>query len=208
MFLTALLALSSPDALAASCPHPSHQAEDKASRKEAKRALDLELSRDIDASADAVWEVLGTQYTDVDQWAALVPESREATAGEVLSDWAVAASAPVHARTCVTGFGTLTEVLIAYDDAGRTFTFRPAGLPDMIVYSQNATVVESTGDGTSRVTMRIHMVPKGMGRVMKPMMAKKIEAGLTGFLGDLEHYVENGEPSPAKVAATASASAE
>lgn len=202
MFLTALLA--STPALAASCPHPSHASQDDASERAVRRALDLVIVHDIDAPADEVWEVLGHRYTEIDAWAALVPESREATPDELPADMTPAPTAPVPARTCVTGFGTLTEVLVAYDDDARSFTFQPTGLPGMIASSQNATVVEATGDGTSRVVMHIHMVPQGIGRVMKPMLGKKFEQGLSELLLDLEHYVESGTPSPAKLAAAAS----
>ena len=201
MFLTTLLALSSTDALAAR--HPSQRGTDKASQKSEAKALTFSIEKEIDVSADALWEIVGTQYVDVSTWAALVPESREATPEEIPADWATDADAPVEARTCVTGFGQLTEVLIDYDDAGRTFTFRPAGLPKMIVYSQNHTVIESTGESSSKIVMSIHMEPKGMARLMKGKMQKQFTEGLTGFLNDLEHYAENGEPSPAKVAAAA-----
>lgn len=165
------------------------------------KSVDVHLEREINASADAVWALLGAGFAEIGGWAALVDASREMTLADIPEGLVVAPQAPVLGRWTATGFGEPGEVLVMYSDVERALTFHAIDLPGFLKHSQNTQQVLETGENTCTVTFDIHAQPKF------GFMAKKLESifseGLPGVLDDLAAYAETGEQSVAKKAAVA-----
>lgn len=156
----------------------------------------------VNADADRVWEVVAHDFADVGLWSSAV-----AASGPNL-EAATPDGATVGGRVCATpGFGDLTETFIAYDEAGKSFTFRAAGLPSFITLAQNHVTVAPQGPERSEVTLSITMETNALGKVMGPMFAVKLKATLTTFLGELKAYVETGQISAKKQKMLAKAAA-
>lgn len=163
--------------------------------------IDIHVERQIDASPEAVWAVLGTEFAEIDDWATIVSHSAPVDQADVIGGYPAIEGAPVAARGCNTRLGDFQEVLVAYSDEERMFSFRAEGLPKMMEKSQNTTRVSSAGEGASVVTIDVALEVRGPAKMMKKMLKKKMGKMLDGLLGDLETYVETGEPSLSKKAA-------
>jgi len=163
--------------------------------------FDLYLETEIDAPADRVWEVIGRDFANVGRWASLIESSRPLSPEEVELPPGVHSDpdAPVLGRATPGGIGEPHEILINYDDASMTFTFRAANLPSLIKMSQNTTRVIPLTATTSKVTFDIHAVA-GIS-ALERRLHDRFREGLKTVQMDLKHYVEHGEVSPAKKAA-------
>jgi len=150
----------------------------------------------IEASADAVWDVIGRHFDRIGEWATAIPAS------VALESSALAPTAPVAGRVCTTGVpfaGQVTETLVAYDDAARTLTYEATGLPRLVATARNTWTVTALSPGRCRVTIEARFETRGMiGRLAR--LAMVIQVRLTGgrLAEDLRHYVEHGVPSPRK----------
>ncbi|MCP4804616.1 MAG: hypothetical protein GY913_32635 [Proteobacteria bacterium] len=87
------------------------------------RTVDVHIEREINASADEVWALLGGGFSEIGDWAALVESSWEMEVADVPTAFTVDPDAPVPGRYTRTGFGVPAEVLVNFDDADRTLTF-------------------------------------------------------------------------------------
>jgi hypothetical protein len=163
----------------------------------------LLLERDINAPADKLWRILGDGFADIDQWYSLVSESR-AFEGEIPEGLMVAPEAPVPGRVTVTSLATATEILTAYSNAERTFTFDALDMPFFIKVARNTTTVRESGDGAV-ATMLLEIELLGPFKVMNEAMAKRMTKSLGGVLEELKHYAETDTLPPAKKEALAKA---
>jgi hypothetical protein len=148
----------------------------------------IHLERDIDAPAATVWGLLAHDYVAIDAWEHRVQASRAMTEADLPAGVVAHADAPVVGRIVNTGLGEIAETLIEYDEDGRSFTFHAAGLPPILRYAQNTQSVVDLGDGRSRVTFDIYLVPKR--GLPKKMLAKKFSQGLSRTLDDVAAAVE------------------
>ena len=79
-------------------------------------------SVEIGANASRVWEVAAKEFEHIDRWASMVERS------EAVREPAFLAESPgCSGRGCGTPQGETREVLVAYDDAARTFTYEITG---------------------------------------------------------------------------------
>ncbi len=150
----------------------------------------------IEAAADAVWEVLAHQFDRVGEWATVIPSSAasEGVAANI--------GAPVMGRVCATGVRIVPEIeerIVAYDEANRTLTYEGHGMPKFIKTARNRWHVQALDDRRSRVSVEATLEPCGIvGRLMYVFLRLQLARIGPQFLGDLEHYIEHGEPSPRK----------
>ncbi|MFT5680918.1 MAG: hypothetical protein ACI8RZ_001824 [Myxococcota bacterium] len=164
------------------------------------KGMHIHLEQTIAAPADEVWRVLAHEYVGVDVWSSIVLASRPMTTADLSEGTTSDPDAPVIGRVVTSGFGDVTEALVMYDEADRTFTFRAGNLPGIIAYSQNTHEVHDLGDGTSTVTFDIYVVPKGVMRLMKGKLRSKLSEGLGHHLEEAAAYIETGALSEAKQA--------
>jgi hypothetical protein len=144
---------------------------------------------DIEASADRVWQVIGTQFYDVGAWTTSVPQSRQAPGNE--SRQCTVAGAP--------GVTHLTERLVGFDDATRSLRYEvDEGMPRFIALARNSWHIEPLGSARSRVTSTAEMTLRGGWVLLTPLMRLWVERLERTVMNELKHYVEHGEPTPAK----------
>ncbi len=153
--------------------------------------LHIHLEEEIAASADESWRVLAHEYVDVASWTGTVKKSWEMTQEDVPEGVAAHADAPVIGRMVKGGLGVISETLVAYDDAGRTFTFQAGGLPKMIAYSQNTQRVVELSDGRSRITWDIYVVPNGP-KMLRNKIEKRFAKKLGATLIEARDHIEAG----------------
>ena len=158
--------------------------------------MELQIKQEINAPADRVWDIVGRQFATVDKWSRAVATSRTLTMGEIPAGLQPAPAAPVPGRATPNPFGELKEVLTAYSDDARTFTFVATGLPPIIRQAQNTTRVQALGPGKSLVTFDVKMVPWGIFKVIDPLLRRRFATsarGPAGVMQDLKAYAESGQ---------------
>jgi len=143
---------------------------------------------DIDAPAEAVWDVVGPRFGDVGTWARAVHRSTVlGVPGE-----------PGSGRSCevaAAGFDALTEELVRYDDGARTLTYQAtSGMPRFVRWATNTWRVGPLPGGRSRFVMSAElMLSRGL-RVLSPVLAGYLWGIGRRTARDLKTYVETGSP--------------
>ena len=151
--------------------------------------MHVRLEKKIDASADAVWEVLGTEFANIDRWANFVKSSRPIEAAEVPPGVRAARSAPVPGRETITKV-RIVEVLTAYSDADRTLTFQGVGLPKIVTLAEDEQSVRVDSSSSCTVTFDVTMTFLGPFVVFEPLMKRRMTKQFSEILGDLKTHVE------------------
>jgi hypothetical protein len=151
--------------------------------------IEIHIEREIEASADAVWGLVAHEYADVG-WSSMVVSSREMLEADLPKGIVADSAAPVIGRMVTTGFGEVSETLVAYDDTARAFTFRAGGLPGFIAYSQNTHTVTALDDGRSSLSFDIYVVPKGPMRLMKNRLKKRFAENISHHMDEAKAEVE------------------
>ncbi len=146
-------------------------------------------SVDIEAPAENVWQVIGTEFYEVGAWTTSVPRSRRAPDGE--SRECTVAGAP--------GITHLTERLVGFDDATRSLSYEVVdGMPRFVSLARNSWRVQPLGPARSWVTSVAEMTMRGAAVVLTPLMHLWVHRLERTVMTELKHYVEQGEPIPAK----------
>lgn len=151
----------------------------------------VDVRTPIDAPPDAVWALVGHRFADIDEWSSTVDRSVAVTVGE-LDGAVVASGAPVAGRRTTSRAGTLTEVLVAWDDAGRSFTFDTLGLPRLLRLAQNRTTVEAMPDGGSMVVFDVRIVLHPALALLAPVLRRRMAHTFGQVQDDLRCAVEAG----------------
>ncbi|MBL4694833.1 SRPBCC family protein [Candidatus Gracilibacteria bacterium] len=149
----------------------------------------------INAPAKKVWEVLGQDFANVSKWATLVANSEVNTEAAVVND------SPVGGRLCNTSIGKISEEFTAYDDKDMSFSFKgviTSKLFSSLISSNKVTAID---ENTSEVTATPHIELTFLGMLMYPLIRLQLGGAVSGGLEDLKYYIENGTPSPSKLAA-------
>lgn len=166
--------------------------------KKEKGIFHVKVSVDIAAPAEEVWDILGRQFAEIDIWSSTVTESVAVPFEEVPAHVTASTNSKVAGRTTTSKALEATEILIAYSDSGREFTFQAVKTPGFIVYARNHSTVTELGTGRSRVTFDIDMKLKGVMSVLKGKFKKKLTKAMGQVQQDLKHYAETGKPAPSK----------
>jgi hypothetical protein len=149
----------------------------------------------INAPAEKVWGVLGRDFANVGNWATLVAHS------EVNTEATVVNNSPVGGRLCNTSIGKVSEEFTEYDDQNMSFSFKgviTSKLFTKLIISNKVVVID---ENTSEITATPHIELTFLGTLMTPLIKLQLSKAVSGGLDDLKYYVENGKPSPSKVAA-------
>ena len=155
----------------------------------------------IAASADKVWEIAGRDFANIGVWATAVSHS-------VVNDKLASVNdSPVGGRLCETSFGTASEEFTAYDDAEKTYSFKGVFDSKMLQSVINTTQLVSIDENTTEVRITPDIELSFIGTLMSPMIRMQLGKLTDEILDDLKYYVENGKPSPRKLASQKSTKA-
>ena len=148
----------------------------------------------INASAEKVWDVLGRDFANIGKWSTAVAHS------SANNDLPRVNNSPIGGRTCNTTFGNVSEEFTAYDDNKKTLSFK--GVIESKIFSKliSTNEVKSIDENTSEVIITPHVDLTFIGKLISPMVKMQLSKTLDQVLDDLKYYVENGKPSPAKLA--------
>ena len=155
--------------------------------------LIMEVKRQvtINASADKLWQILGTDYDRVGEWTSEVPSSApnpDLPAGQ--------------GRVCKTdGFGDAKETITRFDEQRRELAYvaEIEKMPFFVREMGNSWRVEPQGANQSVVHM--HMQGKLMPvfkQLMSGAMSKQLSKSADTVLEELKYYAETGKIHPRK----------
>ena len=148
----------------------------------------------VNASAEKVWDVIGRDFANIGVWSTAV--SHSVANNEV----APVNNSPVGGRVCDTSFGKISEEFTAYDDNKKTFSFKGVFDSKMFKSVISTTELTSIDENTTVVKMTPDIKLSFIGTLMSPIIKIQLSKTLDQLLDDLKYYVENGKPSPKKLA--------
>ncbi|MEL7061582.1 MAG: SRPBCC family protein [Acidobacteriota bacterium] len=159
----------------------------------------MQIDRDvlIDASPDAVWEILADRYHEVDAWASSVAQSSARDLRSTIP------GAP-NGRVCETSLGPVEESIVAFDANHRllAYTAHAPKMPFFVRGLRNQWQVLSAGARRSKVEMRLQAdLAFPFNLLMAPMMRRQMGTILTHAVEELKHFAEHGQPHPRKAEA-------
>ena len=149
----------------------------------------------VNASAEKVWDVAGRDFANIGVWSTAVSHS------VANNDLAPVNNSPVGGRLCDTSIGKISEEFTAYDDDKRTFSFKGVFDSKILQSVTNTTELTSIDENTTRLTITPNIELSFIGVLMSPMIRMQLSKLTDQLLDDLKYYVENGKPSPSKLAA-------
>ena len=156
--------------------------------------MELQLTQEIEASADKVWDVLGHRFAEVADWAPNIEWSRVLELNEMPHGFRVAKSAPIPGRVTPNPLGDIIEVLTMYSDENKSFTFEANGPSPLFSHTQNTTRVVALEAGKCLVTFDLRLTPKGIFNLFTPILKRRFQTskfGPAGVIKDLKVFVEN-----------------
>ena len=139
----------------------------------------------INASADKVWKIVGTDFNNISEWASPVLESH-----------AIPDLPPGSGRVCnVKGVGKVVEALYEYDDERRTlaFTLESEKNPFFFQKVENIWRIEPKGDNQSvaHFDVRIKLMPV-FAQLLSWILKKRLGKRAESFVSELKYFAENG----------------
>jgi len=158
--------------------------------------MELQLSQEINAPAEKVWEILAHQFAEISEWAPNIESSRIIEMSEVPANFKVAKEAPVSGRVTPNPLGDVTEVLTEYSEENKTFTFEAAGPAPIFSHGANTTRVVAQGTAKCLVTFDLRLTPIGIFNLFAPLLKRRFQTskfGPAGVIQDLKTYVENNQ---------------
>ncbi|MEL6973195.1 MAG: SRPBCC family protein [Bacteroidota bacterium] len=163
--------------------------------------MELKKSVLIRQPIGKVWDILGNQFTQADQWASGLYHSEGKGKPEI-------SGAVCDQRSCQTSFGNVTEKLRTLDAENKILSYEVIeGFPFFVERGVNTWKLFPDAQGT-RVEVCLELTTKGLfGTVMAPMLKWQMGGILEAAVDDLKQYVETGEPSHRKAKELAKAQA-
>ncbi len=149
----------------------------------------------VNAPAEKVWEVLGRDFANIGVWSTAVSHS---VANDKL---AIVNNSPVGGRYCDTSFGKISEEFTAFDDDKKTFSFKGVFDSKMFTSVINTSGLRTIDENTTEVSFGPNIQLSFIGTLMYPMIRMMLGKAVDTILEDLKYFVENGKPSPKKLAA-------
>jgi hypothetical protein len=143
----------------------------------------------VEASPEAVWQVLDAGFLDISAWAGGV---RSSVANPATPN---GPNGSTHGgRICdIEGVGETDERLIAFDAVARTMTYsvRASGLPFFVDRLENTWTVSDDGSGGTSVDVVIRGITKGIvGRLAAFPLGRMLGKAAVGLPGDLKRHIE------------------
>ncbi|MEM9214499.1 MAG: SRPBCC family protein [Cyanobacteria bacterium P01_F01_bin.150] len=150
----------------------------------------------VNASADCLWEIMGTQFADISNWASGVYASQGHYNGAKLQ------GAPYSGRICETSIGTLKEQILIYDDQNKTVSYdaKSAQLPFFVTHMVNTWTFTPLAKGQCKgeMNLEISLLPL-FSLIMGPIMKMRVGGAIAQTIEELTHVAEHEEIHPRKL---------
>ena len=149
----------------------------------------MEIKRQVtvNASADKVWKILGTDFNNISEWASSVLESK-----------AIPDLPPGSGRVLnVKGLGEVVETIYKYDDDKRELAFILEGkkMPFFMRKTDSTWRVKPQGDERSGLEVQFDVtVMPVFKQLMSGMISKGMAQRADGLLSELKYFAENDRP--------------
>ncbi len=149
----------------------------------------------INKNVHDAWNLLGPRFGDIYLWASTINHTEIKGEGKN--------GAPCSERGCDTTLGGIKEKLLEYSANEHLVKFDIyQGLPPMAKNALNTWQVTVVSKEKSKFTIKSDVALKGiMGLIMQPMMKLMMGKMVKEMTEDFKFFVENGEPSKAKLKA-------
>lgn len=150
----------------------------------------------IEKPAADVWEVLGTQFGEIDKWASIIHKSE-------VSGKPTVPGATFSIRSTETTGGPTKQELLEYDAEKFIIAYKAiAGTPFFIKSIFARWTLETKGDESTKLVLDFSFETKGLlGILLAPIAKNKLTKVGDELLDDFKFYVENGQPHARKLAA-------
>ncbi|MEM7772188.1 MAG: SRPBCC family protein [Cyanobacteria bacterium P01_E01_bin.6] len=152
----------------------------------------------VNASADRLWEIMGTQFADVSHWASDIYTSRGRNGGIPPQ------GAPCSGRVCETTMGTFKEQILKYDEQKKKISYDAKGdkMPFFVKQIVNTWTFTPLAGGKCKVEMCMEgsLLPV-FNFLMGPMMRMQMGGVINQVVEELTYFAENGIPHPRKLEA-------
>lgn len=161
------------------------------------KKLDIKLSKEIDASADNVWEILGPNFLTISEWGTGIISSVDNADASIKFD-----KAPAGGRICdVKGFGKFDERILhyAHDKREITWSANSPKIPGFVKGLQNAFKIEQLAGEKSKISSNLTADLRGIGGfLLGGQLKSNFQKAIEIFLLDIKVYAETGEVSQRK----------
>lgn len=158
----------------------------------------ISKSTNIKAPVQAVWRLIGTEFTDVGNWASGVYHSSAKTGMSKV------ASAPAAGRTCETTLGPFSEEIVAYSDSDMRIAYSVSGdkMPGFMKSTVAEWSIKESSGGVSTATMTMTAdVAQPFAFLMGWMIKKQFTTAIIETMDDLKIFAETGQKSDRKIKA-------
>ncbi|MBL4587421.1 MAG: SRPBCC family protein [Flavobacteriales bacterium] len=150
----------------------------------------IQLSIEIERSAEECWAVFGGKYAEISVWKAGMKSSE--AEGEPFGD------APYGSRKLKASGLTFSEKLVHFSNAERAFTYEVVGLPFVISSARNEWHF-SGENGKATLHMKLNLqILNGFGWLLGGLLKKNMTKEMGKLLEEFKFYMENGKPHPRK----------
>ncbi|NEQ55792.1 MAG: hypothetical protein F6K11_37780 [Leptolyngbya sp. SIO3F4] len=150
----------------------------------------------VNASADQLWEIMGSQFANVSTWASSIYSSQERDIGVVHLD------APCAGRVCETSMGSFQEKILTYEKQRKIISYDAKGdkMPFFVKQLVNNWTFTPLAEGKCKVNMcmEISLLPV-FNLLMGPMMRMQMGGVIDQVTEELTYFAENGIPHSRKI---------
>lgn len=148
-------------------------------------AMEMKLERELPASAEEVWTVVGERFGDL-SWTSGVTESYLDGGGEPCAGSERVCQFPpnMFARA-----GEIRERLLSFDRAGKTFSYQTTEPTGVMQRATNRWTVTPLGEARCRVAMHATVELRGLARLLAPLMRPMLRRMGVQTLRELEDHV-------------------
>ncbi len=141
----------------------------------------------VNAPADKVWSILGTDFNKISEWASFVIDS------EGIPDLPSGSG-----RVCqVKGSGEVKETIYKYDEDDRELAFILEGkkIPFFMQKIDNTWRVTPQGDDRAELQVNVDLtVMPVFKQLMSGLLSKQMGKTADSILGELKYFAENDQP--------------
>jgi hypothetical protein len=161
-----------------------------------EKQIHIKKELEISQNVEVVWEIMGKQFAQVDQWSTNFKTSKPGGSSTF-------AGLEYSERITLTNRGETIQVLDSFDSTKHKLTYHiTKGKPGIAKQASAVWSLNTIDANKSTVILEFDMTTKGLlGFLMTPLIKKGIGKSASEIAEDLKYYVENGEPHPRKVEA-------